>query len=95
MLAGPDLVPQFDQALSNVCCLLQAAGGKPTDIVRLTVYLTDMPAYRSSLHELGEVWRSHLGRHYPAMSVVGVAALVHPQAVVEVEATALLNPLPD
>lgn len=90
-LAGPGLVAQFDQALANVCHVVRAAGGDPVDIVRLTVYLTDMPAYRASLHELGVVWQSHLGHRYPAMSVIGVAALVKPGAVVELEATALLG----
>lgn len=91
-LAGPDLVSQFDQALANVCQVVRAAGGAPADIVRLTIYLTDMQSYRSKRAELGQVWKARMGRHYPSMSVVGVAELAKPQAVVEIEATALLGP---
>ena len=56
----------------------------------MTVYVTDLPAYRASLDRLGPVWRSHMGRCYPAMALVGVAGLVELRAQVEIEATAVL-----
>jgi enamine deaminase RidA (YjgF/YER057c/UK114 family) len=86
-----DLVSQFDQALGNVLAVLGAAGGSPPDIGRLTIYVTDMTQYRSALEPLGEVYRKRMGRHYPAMALVEVKSLVDPDAVVEIEATAVLS----
>lgn len=88
--ASEDLCPQFDQALANVLAVVEAAGGTPSDVARMTVYVTDLDAYRSSAKELGACWRARFGRHYPAMALVGVAGLVHPQAKVEIEAVAAL-----
>jgi enamine deaminase RidA (YjgF/YER057c/UK114 family) len=89
--ASEDFVHQFGRALDNVLAVVRAAGGAPEDIARMTVYVTDMPAYRASLRELGRAWRERLGRHYPAMALVGVQTLVHPQAKVEIEAVAHLE----
>ncbi len=85
-----DVVGQFGKALQNVIDVVQAAGGEPSDIVRMTVYVTDLDGYRSSLRELGAIWRERMGRHYPAMALVGVAGLVEPRAKVEIEAVASL-----
>jgi enamine deaminase RidA (YjgF/YER057c/UK114 family) len=87
-------VAQFRQALDNVVTVVRAAGGRPEDIVRMTTYVTDLDAYRSSLSEVGAAWREVMGKHYPAMALVGVAGLVHPQALVEIEATAVLEEKP-
>ncbi|WP_163508408.1 RidA family protein [Fodinicola acaciae] len=89
-IVGDDLVGQFDRALSNVVTALAAAGGKPEDIASMVIYTTDMAAYRGSLKALGRVYRSHLGRHYPAMALLGVSELFDPQAMVEIIATAVL-----
>lgn len=81
---------QFDRALSNVLEVVTAAGGRAEDIVRLTVYVTDKRAYLRSVKEIGLAWRTRMGRHYPAMALVEVRALVEPRARVEIEATAVL-----
>ena len=84
-------VSQFDRALGNVLAVLKAAGGKPRDIGRFTIYVTDMAQYRSSLKPLGEVYRRRMGTHYPAMALLEVKSLVDPNALVEIEATAVLS----
>lgn len=86
-----DFVAQFDRSLGNVLAVLRHAGGQPEDIGRLTIYVTDMAQYRASLKPLGEVYRRRMGTHYPAMALVEVTSLVDPQAVVEIEATAVLG----
>ena len=85
-----DFVSQFDRALGNVLAVLRAAGGEPGDVGRLTIYVTDMAQYRAGLKPLGAVYRRLMGAHYPAMALVEVTSLVDPQAVVEIEATAVL-----
>ncbi|MFT5429577.1 MAG: enamine deaminase RidA (YjgF/YER057c/UK114 family) [Myxococcota bacterium] len=85
-----DMVGQFGLALENVLTVIQAAGGQPTDLARLTIYVTDLNAYRQNLRALGAAWRERAGRHYPAMALVGVAGLVEPRALIEMEAVASL-----
>ena len=85
-----DLVGQFAQTLANIRAVLDAAGARPEHIVKMTCYVTDLPAYRASLRALGPVWRQHLGRVFPAMALVGVTGLVEPQALVEIETLAVL-----
>jgi enamine deaminase RidA (YjgF/YER057c/UK114 family) len=85
-----DLLGQFAQCLDNVLAVARAAGAGPADIARMTVYVTDLDAYRRSLAGLKEVWRARLGRRYPAMALVGVTGLVEPRALVEIEAVAVL-----
>lgn len=87
---GADFVSQFDRALGNVLAVLRQAGGEPDDIGRFTIYVTDMAQYRASLKPLGEVYRRRMGTHFPAMALVEVKSLVDQQAVVEIEATAVL-----
>jgi enamine deaminase RidA (YjgF/YER057c/UK114 family) len=87
----PDgFVEQFEATLANVLAVVREAGGAPEDIGRFTIYVADIEAYRSSLKELGAAYRNQMGRHYPAMALVAVAALVDPAALVEIEATAVL-----
>jgi NAD(P)-dependent dehydrogenase (short-subunit alcohol dehydrogenase family)/enamine deaminase RidA (YjgF/YER057c/UK114 family) len=86
-----DFVSQFDRALGNVLVVLRQAGGEPGDIGRFTIYVTDMEQYRASLKPLGEVYRRRMGTHFPAMALVEVKSLVDQQAVVEIEATAVLG----
>ncbi len=82
--------PQFTRALENVLAVVHEAGGRPQDIARLTIYVTDLEAYVSSRKALGASYRKLMGRHYPAMSLVQVKGLVEEGAMVEIEATAVL-----
>ena len=68
-----------------------AAGGAPEDLAKMTVFVTDLDAYRSSLRAIGQAWKARLGKHFPAMALVGVAGLVEEGAVVEIEAVAVLE----
>ncbi len=90
-IVSDDFVAQFEQALKNVAAVVRAAGGELGDIVRLTIYVTDLDAYRNGAREVGAAYRAVLGKHFPAMALVGVAGLVHPRAKVEIEATAVLE----
>lgn len=85
-----DLIAQFDQALANVVAVVTAAGGAATDIASMTIYVTDIAGYRARLKELGPVWRARMGKHFPAMALVAVVALVEVEAKVEIQATAFL-----
>ena len=85
-----DLAEQFGIALDNVLAVVQAAGGQATDIAEMTIYVTDLDAYRQNTKAVGQQWRTRLGKHFPAMALVGVAGLVHPQAKVEIQAVAAL-----
>ena len=87
---GADLAAQFGAALANVKRVVEGAGGTAADVGRLTIYVTDMEAYRGSLAEIGAAYRAVFGKHFPAMSLVAVTELVDPRAVVEVEATAVI-----
>lgn len=86
-----DLLGQFAQALDNVLAVVHAAGGKIADIASMTVYVTDVVAYRSSTRGLGPIWKARMGQHYPAMALVAVSALVEPEAVVEIQVVAYLE----
>jgi enamine deaminase RidA (YjgF/YER057c/UK114 family) len=90
LVGAADFVAQFNQALANVAALVREAGGQPEHIVRLTIFVTDKNAYLGDLRAIGAVYREHLGRHYPAMSLVQVADLLETGALVEIEATACL-----
>jgi len=87
----PDgFLDQVEEALRNVVAVVEAAGGRPETIARLTWYVTDMALYRASLRELGPVYRRVMGRHFPAMALVRVVELVEPEALVEIEAVAVV-----
>ena len=88
----PDFGSQFGTALANAVAVVRAAGGTPHDIGRLTIYVTDMDAYRNSLAKVGAAYRAVMGLHFPAMALVGVTELVNPDAFVEIEATAVVDP---
>jgi len=88
--AATDLAGQFRQALENILAILREDQAGPEHIVRMTCFVTDIHAYRSSIKEIGAAWRELIGRHYPAMAVVEVGALVEPEARVEIEATAVV-----
>jgi len=86
-----DFAGQFGQALDNVLAVVRAAGGKPEDIFKLTIYVTDLPGYRASQKALGGIWRERFGRHFPVMALIGIAGLVEEGALLEIEATAALD----
>ena len=88
--AGADMVEQFAQALRNILAILAEDGAGPEHIVRMTVYVVGIEAYRNALHDIGARWKAIVGRHYPAMALVEVKALVDPAAVIEIEATAVV-----
>ena len=85
-----DFIGQMEQALSNIVAVLEAAGGKIEDLVRLTWYVIDKKEYLARQAEVGAVYRKVLGRHFPAMTMVVVAGLVEDEALLEIEATAVL-----
>ena len=86
-----DALPgQFAQCLRNILAILAEDGAGPEHIVRMTCYVTDIDAYRASLKEIGDAWKATIGRHYPAMALIAVTALVEPQALIEIEATAVV-----
>jgi len=87
---GDDLVAQFEQALRNVLAVLAEAGGEPGHICRITAYCSDKSAYLTARPELGRVWRRLMGRHYPAMSMIFVSALLDEPGKIELEATAVV-----
>jgi len=89
-LAADDLAGQFRQVLENIVAILAADGAGPEHIVRMTCYVTDVAEYRASLNGIGAAWREVIGRHFPAMAVVAVSALVEPRARIEIEATAVV-----
>lgn len=89
-VVGGGFADQYDLALANVVAALEAAGGRPDHIVSLVVYTTDMQAYRDDLSGVGTAHRHHLGRHFPAMAMLGVTELFEPAAVVEIVATAVI-----
>lgn len=84
-------VGQLRQTFLNIKAVVEAGGGRVEDIVRLTWYVTDIVAYRASLKEMGPIYREVFGRHFPAMAVVAVTALVEPEALLEIEATAVVG----
>jgi enamine deaminase RidA (YjgF/YER057c/UK114 family) len=89
-VAEPGFVQQFQAALDKTLTVVRAAGGSPEHVARMTVYVTDMAAYRGSRACLGEIWRNRMGRHYPVMALLGVSQLVDEAATVEIEATAVV-----
>ena len=88
--AAGDFVAQFGAALERALAVIREAGGRPEHVARMTVYVTDMAIYRADRPRLGGVWQASMGQHYPAMALVVVRSLVDPNAVVEIEATAVL-----
>ncbi len=86
-----DFIGQMEQALKNIVAVVEAAGGQVDDIARLTWYVTDKKEYLDHQREVGEAYRRVLGRHFPAMTMVVVAALIEDRARVEIEATAVIG----
>ncbi|MER5715398.1 RidA family protein [Streptomyces sp. NPDC002132] len=93
-VVGGTLTEQFERALANLLAALAAAGGAPSDLARVTVHVTDVADYRSRAAELGRIWRRLAGRDYPAMAVVGIVRLWDEDALVELDAFAVLDARP-
>ena len=88
---GMPFVKQFGLALRNVADVVRAAGGKPTDIMMLRAYVRDMDAFKSNPREIREVWMVTLGKHFPAMTMIGVTMLFDPNALVEIDGLAVIQ----
>jgi len=89
-LVSDDFVEQFDKALANVMTVLRAAGGEAENIARLVIYVTDKIEYRERTKEIGDRYRKHMGKHFPAMVLVQVAGLLDDRAKVEIEGMAVI-----
>lgn len=85
------LPAQVEQALRNILVILSEADATSSDIVRMTWFVTDMEQYRNNGKAIGQGYRAVMGKHFPTMSVIGVASLVEPDALVEIEATVVLD----
>jgi enamine deaminase RidA (YjgF/YER057c/UK114 family) len=88
---GATLVEQFDSAAGRIVTAMRAAGAEPDQLVSLVVYTTEIEEYRASTRELGEAWRRHFGRRYPAMALIGVSGLMEPTAKVELMGVAVVG----
>lgn len=86
-----DFIGQMKQALLNIRTVVEAAGGAPEDIMRLTWYVTDKAEYVAAQGDVGRAYREVMGRHFPAMAMVVVAGLIEDEAKVEIEATAVIS----
>ena len=89
-IVSDDFPEQFGQALANVLAVVRAAGGAPTSIARLLIFVTDKKEYIARLRDVGVAYRQLMGKHFPAMSLVEVTALVEDLAKVEIEAIAVI-----
>lgn len=91
-IISADFVEQFDRALANVIAVVAEAGGQPSQIARLVIYVKDKREYAARRREVGERYRAHMDRHFPAMVLVEVKSLLDDQAQIEIEAIAVLGP---
>jgi enamine deaminase RidA (YjgF/YER057c/UK114 family) len=90
-IIGETVVEQFEQAMGNLLTALRAAGGRPEDLVSVTIYIVDMDDYKAHAREIGAVWRSLVGTEYPAMAGIGVSRLWDIEALVEVQGFAAIS----
>jgi enamine deaminase RidA (YjgF/YER057c/UK114 family) len=91
-IVSADFVEQFDRALANVLAVVTEAGGRAEQVARMVVYVTDRVEYLEHTRRVGERYRTHFGKHFPAMALVEVKGLLDANAKVEIEAVAVLNP---
>ncbi|MCK6547936.1 RidA family protein [Myxococcota bacterium] len=89
-IVSESFAAQFAQALSNVLTVVREAEGKPEHVARLTIYVTNKDEYVAAIKDVGAAYRERMGKHYPAMALVEVKALLEPGAKVEIEATAVI-----
>ncbi|SRR5258707_8120451 len=90
-IVSDDLVEQFDRALANVIAVVTEAGGRPEQIARLVIYVTDGKEYKKRMKEIGERYRALMGKHFPAMVLVEVKSLLEDNAKIEIEGIAVLK----
>jgi enamine deaminase RidA (YjgF/YER057c/UK114 family) len=90
-IVSDDLVEQFDRALRNVLAVVTAAGGAAEQIARLVIYVTDKNEYKQRMKEIGERYRTRMGKHFPAMVLVEVKSLLEDRAKIEIEGIAILK----
>lgn len=88
--SSAEFLPQVEQALKNIVSVLRAAGGSPEHLVRMTWYVTDKQTYLANLAGLGEIYTRIIGKNYPAMTAIEVSNLMEDEAIIEIEATAVL-----
>lgn len=88
---GETVAEQFEHAAANLIQALEASGARPEHLVSVQIYVTDAGGYRSALGPIGEAWRRHFGKHYPAMSLFEVTSLLDPAAKVELVAVAVVT----
>jgi len=91
ILHAGDIVKQFGQALANLQIVMKEAGGAMTDIVKLNLFVKDKEDYRAHMMEIGVVYRSYFGKHYPAMTLVEVSSLFEDEALLEIEGVAVIG----
>jgi len=89
-IVGDDLVEQFDRSLANVIAVVTEAGGTPEHVARLIIYVTDKAEYRARMKDIGERYRTRMGKHFPAMVLVEVKSLLEDRAKIEIEGIAVL-----
>ena len=87
---GDTMSEQAYAALANLVTALRAAGAKPEHLVAMQLFVTDVAAYRDALPAIGRAWQTHLGKHYPTVSLFGVTELFDPDALIEILATAVI-----
>ncbi len=85
------IIEQFKQAFSNVLTTLEEAGGRPEDLVTVTIYLTDVDDYMANGREIGRLWRDMAGTKYPAMAGIGVSRLWQKEALIEIQGVAVIQ----
>jgi enamine deaminase RidA (YjgF/YER057c/UK114 family) len=88
--APGDIIAQTDLTLTNILAVVEAAGGRPEHVVKLHFYVSDLEAYRSRRRELGQVWKRHFGRWYPAMMLLGVTGFFEADALIEIDGYAVI-----
>lgn len=90
-LVSDDLAAQYEQALKNICTIVNTAGGEPLDIVELRIYTTNVKEYNERIKEMGQAYRNQIGKHFPTITLVGVTDLFKEEIKVEIEATAVIS----
>ncbi len=89
-IVGETIVEQFEQVLTNLLVALEASGGTPSQLAKLTIYSVDPVDYRGHAKEIGQIWHRLIGRDYPAMTLIGVTRLYDDAALLEIEGIAIL-----
>lgn len=89
-IVSADLVEQYGQALKNICTILEEAGGGPNSIMEMRIYARDLEEFNSRAKELGKTYVTHIGKHFPAMTLIGVKDLFNKDVQIEIEATAIV-----